>query len=80
MLTKPRAVQTNQRSRDMSTKVLRLRAVREITGLSRSSIYAAIARGEFPRQVSLGARAVGWIEAEVLAWVEKRISVSRAAA
>lgn len=64
----------------MCQKLLRLNDVKEITGLSRSSIYAAIARSEFPRQISIGARAVGWIEAEVLAWVERRISASRATA
>jgi prophage regulatory protein len=54
----------------MTSKILRLAAVKELTGLSRSSIYLQIARGTFPRQVSLGARAVGWREIEITAWLE----------
>jgi prophage regulatory protein len=36
-----------------------------------------ISRGEFPLQVSLGPRAVGWIEAEVDAWLTAQIERSR---
>ena len=43
--------------------------VKERTGLSRSTIYAKIAEGTFPRPVSLGARAVGWLESEIDAWI-----------
>ena len=44
-----------------------------MTGLSRSTIYAEIARGRFPRQVKLtGARSVGWHEAAVIRWIESR--------
>jgi prophage regulatory protein len=42
----------------------------ELTGLSRSSIYLRVAQGTFPKQVSLGARAVGWRESDVEAWIE----------
>lgn len=61
-------------------RILRLPSVRERTGLSRSNIYAKISRKEFPAAVSLGARAVGWIEAEIEAWLEARIEQSRKAA
>lgn len=64
----------------VSQSVLRLPAVISRTGLSRSSIYAAVARKEFPPPVSLGARSVGWIESEVQAWLEARIAVSRSVA
>ena len=58
--------------------ILRLPQVKQITGLSRSSIYKFISeQGTFPKQVSLGARAVGWIESEVRQWVADRISESR---
>ena len=39
-------------------------------GLSRSTIYAWIAAGRFPRQVALGAGSVGWREAEIDAWID----------
>ena len=50
--------------------ILRMRDVIRMTGLSRSTIYLLIDRGEFPKQIRLGARAVGWREADVLAWLE----------
>ena len=53
--------------------VLRLPAVKARTGLSRSTIYLRVSQGVFPAPVSLGGRAVGWIEAEVNAWLTARI-------
>jgi prophage regulatory protein len=59
-------------------KILRLPAVKAVTGLSRSTIYKKIAEGTFKKPVSLGARAVGWIESEIDEWLESRIAASRA--
>ena len=53
--------------------VLRLPAVKARTGLSRSTIYLRVSQGVFPAPVSLGGRAVGWIEAEVNDWLTARI-------
>ena len=61
----------------MSLKIDRLPAVMEITGLSRSSIYQRISEGSFPEPISLGARAVGWLEHEIQAWIEEQIELSR---
>ena len=47
------------------------------TGLSRSTIYAKIAAGEFPEPISLGARAVGWLSDDVEAWLVARVEASR---
>jgi prophage regulatory protein len=49
--------------------ILRLPSVITRTGLSRSSIYAMVRLGKFPRAVSLGARAVGWFEADIDDWL-----------
>lgn len=54
-------------------KVLRLKQVMAMTGLARSTLYKYMVTEGFPAQVKLGARAVGWLEAEVLAWLEARI-------
>jgi prophage regulatory protein len=58
--------------------ILRRKQVEERTGLSRSTIYLRIHEGTFPRPINLGARAVGWVENEIEAWlascVEKRDS------
>jgi len=57
----------------MSCKILRLKEVKAMTGLSRSTIYAEIAKGEFPKQVQLtGNRSVGWHESVIIQWIESR--------
>ena len=53
----------------MGQHILRLRDVVAWTGLSRSTLYAMIAEGSFPRPVLLGKRAVGWRETDVSAWL-----------
>lgn len=52
-----------------SQKILRLKQASEKTGLSRSSIYKLLSTGEFPKQIQLSARRVGFIEAELDAWL-----------
>ncbi len=64
----------------MVNTILRLPTVRARTGLSRSTIYLRISKGAFPTPVSLGGRAVGWIEAEVNDWLTRQIEASRKAA
>ena len=61
----------------MPHTMLRFPTVKARTGLSRSTIYLRISRGTFPAPVSLGGRAVGWIEAEVNAWLTARIAQRR---
>jgi prophage regulatory protein len=56
----------------MSNKILRLPAVKEATGLSRSLIYQMISNGKFPKGILLGARAVGWLDAEISEWLAKK--------
>lgn len=55
-------------------KVVRIAKVLEMTGLSRSSLYEIMGRGEFPSSIKLGIRSVGWLESEVLDWIEDRLS------
>jgi prophage regulatory protein len=52
--------------------ILRRKQVESRTGLSRSSIYAMMAKSHFPKNVSLGGgRSVGWIESEIDQWLER---------
>lgn len=60
-----------------SAKLLRLPAVIERTGYKRTQIYELIERGEFPRQISIGARAVAWIESEIDGWIKAQIKKAR---
>jgi prophage regulatory protein len=57
--------------------LLRLPQVKQRTGLSRSTIYALAARGEFPRPISLGRRSVAWVASEISQWVSDRIRAAR---
>ena len=61
----------------MDITILRLPQVIARTGLSKSSIYAKVAAGEFPEPISLGARAVGWISDEVQAYLVARVEATR---
>ncbi len=65
---------TSERETPTRVRFLRLPEVLERTGLSRSTIYVRLEQGLFPRPVSLGARAVGWIESEVDEWIAERIA------
>ncbi|WP_348266436.1 AlpA family transcriptional regulator [Edaphobacter sp. DSM 109919] len=55
-----------------SVSILRRKQVESRTGISRSSIYKMMSDGIFPKPVSLGARAVGWIENQIDQWLESR--------
>jgi prophage regulatory protein len=57
--------------------IIRLPQVKARSGLARSTIYKRISEGSFPRQVSLGDRAVGWIEQEIDDWIVRRIQAAR---
>ena len=54
----------------MHNRLLRRSQVEEIAGLSRSSIYRRMQKGEFPRPVKIGSAAVRWKEREIVAWLE----------
>jgi prophage regulatory protein len=57
-------------------RILRLRQVKERTGLSKSTIYEAIAEGKFPAAVALlaGGKASGWFEDAVDAHLDARLA------
>ena len=56
--------------------LLRQRDVTARTGMPRTSIYAAMLAGKFPRPVKVGARAVAWVSTEIDAWTASRPRVS----
>ena len=55
--------------------ILRRKQVEKRTGLSRSTIYLRIQENNFPRPIKLGARAVGWLENEIEAWLATRMEI-----
>jgi prophage regulatory protein len=54
---------------DSHDRILRIKAVLERTGLSRSTLYRKIERGTFPRQIKLSERCAGWRESAVADWM-----------
>jgi prophage regulatory protein len=60
-----------------SPLILRRPQVETRTGLSRSTLYQYIQDGLFPRPVTLGPRAVGWLESDVNAWIDARARAAR---
>ena len=58
-------------------RLLRLPQVKSITGLSKSSIYARISEGTFPKQIPLGPRLVVWVEADIQKWITEQVAAAR---
>ncbi len=56
---------------------IRLKQVMAMCGMSRSAIYGAIKKGEFPAQVKISERSSAWLQSEVADWGESRIKASR---
>jgi len=56
-------------------KLIRIRNVTQITGLSKSYIYELCNKGLFPKSIRLVPRgtSVAWVEKEVLDWIDSRI-------
>ncbi|MES1949655.1 phage transcriptional regulator AlpA [Salinisphaera sp. S4-8] len=63
-------------------RLIRRAEVRELAGFgSNSSLYRAMESEQhpFPKPVSIGKRAVAWVESEVKRWIDERIEYFRAA-
>jgi prophage regulatory protein len=59
---------------NVTPRLLRIADVVEMTSFSRSYIYAKIRRGEFPKQISLGAKCSRWHPDDVEAWIAQQQS------
>ena len=61
---------------DSSNRLIRIREVMNLTGLSRSYIYALAEDGRFVKSISLvpGGTSRAWVFSEVLNWLEERIA------
>ena len=63
--------------KNLQHKLLRLPQVKQTTGLSKSSIYARISEGTFPKQIPLGPRLVVWVESDIQNWISEQVSAAR---
>ena len=64
-----------QSQQDYSSKLIRIRNVIELTGISKSYVYQLCEKGLFPKSIQLipGGSSVAWVEQEVLDWIDSRI-------
>jgi prophage regulatory protein len=71
-----------EKPNNITDQIIRLKDVKLITGLSRSTIYAKQNTKSkrfdplFPQKISLGARAVGWLKREVEEWLNAMVEKS----
>jgi|GEM_PF-1437807 Predicted transcriptional regulator len=56
---------------------LRLRQVKDKTGLGKTTIYEYQKRGQFPMRVQITPHRVGWVEEDVEAWCQRRQELSQ---
>lgn len=54
--------------------VIRLPEALKKTGLAKSTLYKLISSGDFPKQIQLTARSVGFLENEIDAWIQSRVN------
>lgn len=57
------------------TNFIKLEIVKSRTGLSKSTIYAMMKEGNFPKNIGIGKRAVAWVEHEIQQWIDKKIQM-----
>ena len=53
-------------------RILKTNEVVKIIGLSKVTIWRMEKSGAFPKRINLTNRRVGWIESEILDWLESR--------
>ena len=58
-------------------QLLRRTEVEELTGLSRTAIYARMREGSFPKSIALSPKTIRWVRGEILKWIKEQIINSR---
>ena len=64
----------------ISAQMLRIGEVEKLLGVNRSTVYdwmdvkSKRYDASFPKQVKVGPRAVRWVESQLAAWIESKIS------
>ncbi len=69
----PLWIDRRAKSRSTEVRFIRIKEVLAICGKSRSSVYEAMQKGEFPKPVKLGGRSSAWVKSEIEQWVQARI-------
>ena len=58
---------------DTRDRILRLNAVLDRTGLSRSTLYRKMQAGTFPKNLKISERCAGWRESAIEAWLRNPV-------
>lgn len=61
-------------SRKDEIRFIRLKEVMSMSGKSRSGVYDAIKKGQFPKPVKLNCRSSAWLLSEVEQWAQECIN------
>ena len=69
--------QVTNETHEIKTRLLTFDEVHKRTGIKKSSAYAKMAKGLFPKPVRIAARSVRWVESEIDDWIHQRIQQSR---
>lgn len=69
-----RAIDINEVTKE---NLIRFPEVQRRTGYGKAWIYRLIKKGQFPKQVRTGIRSIAFVESEVDAWIDNKISTSR---
>jgi len=54
-------------------RVLKLKEVLAKTSLGKTTLYALLKQSQFPKPISLGLRAVGWLDSEIESWIQSKV-------
>jgi prophage regulatory protein len=60
-----------------ATRFFRLKDVKAITGLSKSTIYERISAGSFPKQILIGPRTAAWLDSDIQDWIDSQVAAAR---
>jgi prophage regulatory protein len=65
-----RLIKKLQMEKSMSMKILKLNDVKKLTTFSVSTIYRLASEGRFPKPIKLAERSSGWVEQEILDYLD----------
>ncbi len=78
-MTIPQQAEVKRTEISQRIRIIRMKEVREITGLGTTAIYDRIKAGTFPQKINLGNRAIGFLESDIQNWISERIEASQVA-
>ncbi|MBD9399101.1 helix-turn-helix transcriptional regulator [Pseudomonas sp. PDM11] len=55
-------------------RIMRLKEVMHVCGISRSTVYSWVGQGQFPQHRRIGGRSVGWDSEEIERWVNRQLN------